>query len=89
MTDAAASLLKAGATEGQEKFRATMEEVTRRSNELRHQVTDRARSTARVVGRQASVLSHELEDTIERHPMGSLAVALGLGFIIGLAARRH
>jgi ElaB/YqjD/DUF883 family membrane-anchored ribosome-binding protein len=89
VTDAAATLVKAGASEGQEKFRETIDEFTRRSGELRRQGIARARQAARKIGEQANSLTRDLEDTIDRHPLASLAVALGVGFIVGLTARRR
>jgi len=63
-------------------------------------VIDRFRGSARAVGndanrlgqqaaRMGNVALHRLSDEVEHRPLTILAVAIGIGFVAGLAGRRH
>jgi ElaB/YqjD/DUF883 family membrane-anchored ribosome-binding protein len=67
-------------------------------------VMDRFRGSARSVGDEASRFGHEaarvgarlggtalrkISDEVEHRPLMILAVAVGVGFLVGLAGRRH
>ncbi len=56
----------------------------RRASELR----DRGRAMADEVGNQARDIEHEAEDYVRRKPLQSLAIAAGLGLLVGYLTRR-
>ncbi|MEJ8572652.1 hypothetical protein [Microbaculum marinum] len=84
---AAKDLAKAGATEGRDRLQSEIEEMTRRIAELSSELEARGHNAARKAGAKASELSGELESTINRNPLAAVLIAVGLGFLIGMASR--
>jgi ElaB/YqjD/DUF883 family membrane-anchored ribosome-binding protein len=52
------------------------------------QAGDRSHEAADAVREVADSFTESLEETMHRHPLTTLSVALGLGFIAGAAWRR-
>jgi len=50
--------------------------------------SDRAGAAARAAQLQASSIGDALEDTVRERPLPTVALALGLGFLLGLTLRR-
>jgi ElaB/YqjD/DUF883 family membrane-anchored ribosome-binding protein len=50
--------------------------------------SDLARAAAKAAQRQVSPLGDTLDDTIRERPLSTIALALGLGFLLGLTLRR-
>jgi ElaB/YqjD/DUF883 family membrane-anchored ribosome-binding protein len=53
------------------------------------QVRGRVRSVGGEAGKLGNVALNRLSDQVERNPVVTIAIALGVGFLIGLAGRRH
>lgn len=57
-----------------------------------NEILDLLRGSARSVGDEASKLGNvaltRLSDRVERNPLATVAVALGIGLLIGIAGRR-
>jgi ElaB/YqjD/DUF883 family membrane-anchored ribosome-binding protein len=81
------NLAKAGVSEGRERVVEQLDELAQRTNELGEEITARGRRAARQAGDQASAVTRDLEDAINRNPLTAMLVALGLGFIIGMTSR--
>jgi ElaB/YqjD/DUF883 family membrane-anchored ribosome-binding protein len=84
---AAGDLAKAGANEGRDRLLSELDELSGRVSALAEEVGTRGRDTARRAGEKASALSGDLEDTINRNPIAAVLIAVGLGFLIGMATR--
>ena len=57
------------------------------------ETADRLRNGAHTVGDEASRFGNEalkrIEDEVEQRPLLTLAIAAGIGFLAGMAGRRH
>jgi len=84
---AAKDLAKAGASEGRDRLQAEIDEMTRRISELSSDLEARGQNAARKAGETASALSGEFESSINRNPIAAVLIAVGLGFLIGMATR--
>ena len=69
------------AKRGLEHARANMESIADDASDRLGVVADRARS-------QAASLGDSVEDAVQEHPLSTLALALGLGFLAGEILRR-
>jgi ElaB/YqjD/DUF883 family membrane-anchored ribosome-binding protein len=72
-----------------------LQEITQRLSTLRHAVDNLTRSIGRAGSHQAEHLQDQanealssVEDAVRRDPVTSLAIALGLGFLLGVLMRR-
>jgi len=84
---AAKDLARAGAAEGRDRIQSEIDEMTQRISELSSELEARGHSAARAAGQKASALSGELESSINRNPIAAVLIAVGLGFLIGMATR--
>ena len=87
INSAAGDLAKAGASEGRDRLLGEIDDMSQRLKSLAAEMDARGRDTVRRAGEQATLLGSEIEGTINRNPMTSVLVALGLGFVIGMASR--
>lgn len=71
----------------------TLADAAERLRETANDAIEQAQSKASAVGNEASRLGsdalHRLEDEIGQRPLFTLAVAAGIGFLAGMAGRRH
>lgn len=87
-----------------EQLRTDMAEITRTLADLtKGQVTElrsraeqraaelraRGRAAANDVAESARGLEHDAEDYVRQKPLQALAIAAGLGLLVGLLTRRH
>lgn len=89
VTSALQGLAKAGVSEGHDRAMAQVEDFLRHTREMTNELSDQGRRAARKATDTASSAAREAEDAIHRNPLTALAIALGLGFLIGLISRRH
>ncbi len=87
VSNVASDLARAGASEGRDHILSEIDEMAQRLKSLAAEVDARGSAAARRAGAQASALGQEIENTINRNPLASVLVALGLGFVIGMASR--
>lgn len=87
LNTATADLARAGAAEGRARVHAEIDELTKRIGALAEEVGARGQGTARFAGEQVGALGRELEDAINRNPIAAALIAVGLGFLIGMASR--
>jgi ElaB/YqjD/DUF883 family membrane-anchored ribosome-binding protein len=52
------------------------------------QAAEGMRMTAGEARRQGEIMASEMEAAITRHPLTSVLIALGLGYLVGLISRR-
>lgn len=64
------------------------ETVSAHVRELIDEAGERVRMTASEAKRRGEAAADEVEAMITRHPLSSVLVALGLGFVIGTLRRR-
>ncbi|MCX2723935.1 DUF883 family protein [Roseibium salinum] len=89
VSSALQGLARAGVTEGQDRAMAQMDGFLRHTREMTDELTDQGKRAARKASDTANSAAREAEDAIHRNPLTALAVALGLGFLIGLISRRQ
>jgi ElaB/YqjD/DUF883 family membrane-anchored ribosome-binding protein len=65
-----------------ERLRSSAEEATSKVRNGAHAVTDEA-------ARFGNEALRKIEDEIEQRPLLTLAIAAGIGFLAGMAGRRH
>ena len=71
----------------------TLADAAERMREGATEAADRVRHGANAVTDEASRLGsealHKIEDEINQRPLLTLAIAAGIGFLAGMAGRRH
>lgn len=68
--------------------RGQVTELRSRAEQRAGELRDRGRAMADDVGARARDLEHEAEDYVRRRPLQSLAIAAGVGVLIGFLTRR-
>jgi ElaB/YqjD/DUF883 family membrane-anchored ribosome-binding protein len=74
-----------------ESLQAARERVARMKESIDAslaQIGDRGREAARAANEIADNAAQTLEDTFHAHPITTIVVAIGLGYMIGVARRR-
>lgn len=87
INSAAGDLARAGAGEGRDRILNEIDELSRRVNTLAEDLSARGHDSVRHAGERASAIGHELGSTINRNPLTAVLIAVGLGFLIGMASR--
>lgn len=87
LNTAARDFAKAGVAEGQDRVQSEIEELAARAAAIRDQLDAGGRRMAHDASEQAGVYARELEAAINRNPITSILVALGVGFVIGISSR--
>jgi|GEM_PF-2356850 len=87
INSAAGDLARSGVAEGRERILDEVDDLQRRVSDLASDLDARGRRTARQAGEKAGAMSQELESTINRNPIAAVLIAVGLGFLIGMASR--
>ena len=81
------------ASEASEYVTETLSDTAERLLNTAHEATDRVRNGAHAMTDEASRFGSEalrkIEDEIEQRPLLTLAIAAGIGFLAGMAGRRH
>jgi ElaB/YqjD/DUF883 family membrane-anchored ribosome-binding protein len=81
------------ATEATDYVTETVSETLERLRGSAEEATDRVRNGAHAVTDEASRVGGEairrIEEEIEQRPLMTLAIAAGIGFLAGMAGRRH
>jgi ElaB/YqjD/DUF883 family membrane-anchored ribosome-binding protein len=71
-----------------DQVRTQMQRVKGGIDELFAEASDRGQDATVALRGAAETLSGALEDTVQRHPLTTLGLALGAGFLAGAAWRR-
>lgn len=71
-----------------EKFRGQVLRVKSELNDVFGEFGDRSRSAGAAVRDIGDTLSDAVEETMQQHPLTTLGLALGVGFLAGAAWRR-
>jgi ElaB/YqjD/DUF883 family membrane-anchored ribosome-binding protein len=87
INSAAGDLARSGVSEGRDRIQSEIEDMQKRIADLTADLESRGRGAARQAGEKASALGQELEGTINRNPIAAILIAVGLGFVIGMASR--
>ena len=76
-------------TEAGREARGSAGKVKGDLNELAREAGESVRDTYDRLSERVSSLSHQTEDHIRERPMQSALIALGIGFVAGILAKRH
>jgi ElaB/YqjD/DUF883 family membrane-anchored ribosome-binding protein len=74
-----------------ESLQAARERVNRMQQHIDaslSQLTDHGRGAARAIGDVTGPVAHELEDALHSHPFATIALAVGIGWILGASWKR-
>jgi ElaB/YqjD/DUF883 family membrane-anchored ribosome-binding protein len=72
-----------------DEARAQIGRITESSNRIISEASKKGREATAAVRDMTADFSEAAEETIQTHPFAVLAVAAGLGFVLGVAWRRH
>jgi ElaB/YqjD/DUF883 family membrane-anchored ribosome-binding protein len=76
---------------GDESLQAARERITRMKASLDtslSQLSDRGREAARAVNDVSTTASQAIEESLDAHPVATVALAVGLGYLLGAMSRR-
>ena len=83
-----ASFVDSTTDEALDEIRGQMHRVKRRLDEALSEAGERGQEAAVAVRDVAGTVTEAVEDSLHRHPLTTIGIALGLGFVCGAAWRR-